>query len=299
VTVPFGGTYVDAGATAIDNVDGNITAKIVTTGSVDTNTAGDYTITYTATDLSNNTGNATTVVTVSPRLTINTATVTDTLTGLVWDKNASDVGSCGTKSEPTIEQFQTIIDYTKSAPALPTGFNIAANYDKYKTSDGWKILLRSGAIDNNTTDATKTICVDATNEVNTTFKPLTKDSGTNEVTDLNTGLIWADKLELKTYDDAVTACTANGAMRLPTIEELDSIYDREANKTVAPFTDIHNGHYWSSTSSVEVGFEDSNWVMAFDDVNSGGNTNQVGQITGKKRASASGTLWFRCVKDAN
>ena len=47
-------TYVDQGATALDLQDGNVTTSIVSTGSVDTNTAGDYTITYDVTDTHGN-----------------------------------------------------------------------------------------------------------------------------------------------------------------------------------------------------------------------------------------------------
>jgi len=46
--------YVDAGATATDNVDGDITDRIVTSGSVDTSTLGTYTITYDVEDISGN-----------------------------------------------------------------------------------------------------------------------------------------------------------------------------------------------------------------------------------------------------
>ncbi len=46
--------YVDAGATATDNVDGNITSRIVTVNSVDSSKAGDYTVTYNVVDSSGN-----------------------------------------------------------------------------------------------------------------------------------------------------------------------------------------------------------------------------------------------------
>ena len=49
-TVELGGTYTEVGATSTDLSDPNITD--VTTGTVDTNTVGTYTITYTATDAS-------------------------------------------------------------------------------------------------------------------------------------------------------------------------------------------------------------------------------------------------------
>ncbi len=48
-----GTPYTDLGATAHDPEDGDITAKIIATGSVDVNTIGSYTITYNATDTKN------------------------------------------------------------------------------------------------------------------------------------------------------------------------------------------------------------------------------------------------------
>lgn len=63
VAINVGETYIDAGAEAIDDVDGNLT--VTTTGSVDTNTAGTYTLTYTATDAAGNTTTAIRTVNVS------------------------------------------------------------------------------------------------------------------------------------------------------------------------------------------------------------------------------------------
>ena len=45
-----GQTYIDPGATAIDDMDGDITGSIVATGSVDTNVPGTYSITYNVID---------------------------------------------------------------------------------------------------------------------------------------------------------------------------------------------------------------------------------------------------------
>ncbi|MEJ2143448.1 MAG: DUF5011 domain-containing protein [Gammaproteobacteria bacterium] len=49
-----GDAYTDPGATASDNVDGDITANIIVTGSVDTSTVDTYTITYSVTDTAGN-----------------------------------------------------------------------------------------------------------------------------------------------------------------------------------------------------------------------------------------------------
>ena len=58
VTLSRGSSYVDAGATAQDNYDGDVTSRIVTTSTVNTSAAGTYYVTYTVTDASNNVGTA-------------------------------------------------------------------------------------------------------------------------------------------------------------------------------------------------------------------------------------------------
>ena len=54
VEVPSGSSYSDAGATAADNIDGDITAEIVVTGSVNTAVVGSYTLTYNVADFAGN-----------------------------------------------------------------------------------------------------------------------------------------------------------------------------------------------------------------------------------------------------
>jgi len=54
ITLTVGSTYTDAGSTASDSKDGDITGNITTTGTVDTNVAGTYTITYNTSDTAGN-----------------------------------------------------------------------------------------------------------------------------------------------------------------------------------------------------------------------------------------------------
>ena len=54
ITIMVGDTYIDAGATATDNIDGTITSNITTSGTVNTAIAGTYLITYTVTDSDGN-----------------------------------------------------------------------------------------------------------------------------------------------------------------------------------------------------------------------------------------------------
>jgi formylglycine-generating enzyme required for sulfatase activity len=56
--------WVDPGATASDSLDGNLTNSITITGTVDVNTTGVYTLTYSISDGSSNEANATRVVNV-------------------------------------------------------------------------------------------------------------------------------------------------------------------------------------------------------------------------------------------
>ncbi len=72
-TIEAGSQWVDAGATATDAEDGSV--SVTTTGSVDTNTAGTYTITYSATDSVGNTTTANRVVTVTADVTAPVITV--------------------------------------------------------------------------------------------------------------------------------------------------------------------------------------------------------------------------------
>ena len=54
VTITEGTVYSDAGATAVDDHEGNVTGNIVKSGTVNTNVPGTYTITYTVSDSQGN-----------------------------------------------------------------------------------------------------------------------------------------------------------------------------------------------------------------------------------------------------
>jgi hypothetical protein len=54
VDVPAGGNYVDAGATADDNIDGDISRAIVVSAAVNTALVGSYTVTYNVSDFAGN-----------------------------------------------------------------------------------------------------------------------------------------------------------------------------------------------------------------------------------------------------
>lgn len=60
VTVNLNGNYEELGATAVDNVDGDISNQVVITGSVDTSNEGTYQLTYNVSDAAGNPANTVT-----------------------------------------------------------------------------------------------------------------------------------------------------------------------------------------------------------------------------------------------
>jgi hypothetical protein len=71
VSILINDTYTDAGASAMDDVDGNVTSRIVAESNVDTKTLGIYTVTYSVTDLAGNAANSVSrTVNVTPQATV-------------------------------------------------------------------------------------------------------------------------------------------------------------------------------------------------------------------------------------
>lgn len=62
MSVEFGSTFVDPGATAADAVDGDISDKIVVSSNIDTHKLGDYTVTYSVTNTQGQNCTATRIV---------------------------------------------------------------------------------------------------------------------------------------------------------------------------------------------------------------------------------------------
>jgi hypothetical protein len=287
-------TYTDAGATASDDTDGNIT---VTVGgdTVDTSTPATYTITYNVSDTAGNPAPEVTrtVIVHATQFVVDTANneVKDIVRDLTWKNAVTDANACPAGfTTPTVEQFQTIIDYSKDYTAvsalLVDGFDSALTGNA-KTSNG-DVDIHRGAV-NKTRVATDTICVKGT------WAPaaddFTRDDANETVTDNKTGLVWSDHIidwgaDLQTFADANTTCTGLG-MRLPTLVELDSIYNREDNNISSGFVNNYRAVSWSTTEIV--GEETHQWTVNFNDTNS----SIEGQIWGKLKTA---TAYVRCVK---
>ena len=146
ISLELGQTYTELGATATDNVDGDLTSSIVTTGSVNTSIAGTYTITYSVSDAAGNAASATRTVTVNPDttapvITLNGASTVNLNVGDAYNEQ----GATATDN----------IDGDLTASIVTTGSvntNVAGTYTvTYSVSDA------AG----NTASATRTVVVSA------------------------------------------------------------------------------------------------------------------------------------------
>ena len=116
--VALGAAYSDPGATASDNIDGNINGSIVVSGAVDTNTIDSYTLNYNAVDAAGN----------------NALTVTRTV--IVGDSTAPAITLLGNNP----------VDVTVSTIFTDPGATAADNVDGDVTAS----ITTSGAVDTNT-----------------------------------------------------------------------------------------------------------------------------------------------------
>ena len=118
-TISLQGSYTDMGATANDDQDGAITP--VSSGSVNVNQTGVYTITYTATDAAGNEGSADRTITVvnDAAYLIGSYTVTE---DTVWTQTVSV-----SQIENNVIGFSKFANYSNNTniTAKVTGSNIA------------------------------------------------------------------------------------------------------------------------------------------------------------------------------
>lgn len=110
-TVQCGSTYTDAGATANDDRDGDITANITVTNNVNTSVVGSYTVEYSVSDAAGNTTtavrNVNVVDTTAPTITLNgSATITVECRGTFTDPGATATDTCD--PAPTVNVSGTV-----------------------------------------------------------------------------------------------------------------------------------------------------------------------------------------------
>ena len=128
VRVPFGMSYNDAGAMAMDNIDGE--TLVVVTGEVDYDTPGEYVLTYTAIDKAGNKSSTTRTVIVDAK---ESSEVIETVADLpaaarLYFGNAS--AALPADSSSTIADVIAYLERNTGSSAVISGFHSATgNYE--------------------------------------------------------------------------------------------------------------------------------------------------------------------------
>ena len=116
VTIEVGTTWNDLGASALDNKEGVLTDAIVTTGIVNENVLGDYTITYSVKDNQGNASSATRIV-----------RVVDTQLPVIENASADKSGACWTVEVQLQNIFADITNATDNYNSIGNGLTFTAS----------------------------------------------------------------------------------------------------------------------------------------------------------------------------
>ena len=98
ITIEFGTAFTDPGATATDNIDGDITSSITTSGTVDSSIAGTYTIVYSVMDSGDNSASVTRTIVV-PDTTAPVIALTGSTISLYVGATFTDPGATASDNE--------------------------------------------------------------------------------------------------------------------------------------------------------------------------------------------------------
>ena len=165
ISITVNNTYTDAGATALDSIDGDVTSQIQTTGTVDTTTLGSYYITYTVSDNAGNIASAIRTVNVMDLGLFYSYDFTDTGGSLNGTTFTFADGRTATLSGPGTSSTWNSADGIYVAPGnllnLPT-FQLGGNFSleilfkwgDVSTKIGWQEIFYFTSLDPNFSWAT-------------------------------------------------------------------------------------------------------------------------------------------------
>ena len=217
---------------------------------------------------------------------------------------------------PTPQELLTIVDNSRSDPAIDTTFfpdtpnNWFWSSSTYvdNTSYAWGVTFGIGYVASNdkhhhiyvrcvrgtTSPATSfnssTVNGDVILNVKIVRAALHTDSGAVGATDTKTGLVWQKSyVEDKSWQDALSYCenlayAGYSDWRLPNKNELASLVNYEKYDPASKFPDMPSEYFWSSSTYVDG--RDIAWGVGF----------HIGDVYGKNKSSKS---LVRCVRTGN
>ena len=264
-TVELGTSYTDAGATAMDAFHGS--TNVVSSGTVDTNTVGTYTITYTATDLDNNTATASRTVNV-----VDTTAPVVTVTG---DNPATvELGTSYT------DAGATATDASGDVTVVTTG---SVDVDTVGT---YTLTYTSTDASGNVGTNSRTVnVVDTTVPVFTSSSTFVIDEGDTDV-----GTVTATDIQAVTFtiDSDVLSITSAGVL---TIDSAASDYEAQSDN---PASLPYDGSTYDITATVTATDASSNAAtqlitVSIRDVGGLDDNNETGTGTNTSTATGTGT----------
>jgi Protein of unknown function (DUF1566)/Domain of unknown function (DUF5011) len=241
LTLTVGTAYIEAGATCVDDKDS--TCTVVTTGTVNTATAGSYVITYTATDAAGNVSSKTRAVNVTSAPVVPCTAAPTGSTGysqVFKGCDAANVATYYAKDECVKDNATGLIwqGQTAAGTGLRANDQYKTNYDNTTALQKWKGTYTGPG---GTLSDTLDFVAPTAAEVNAT---------TNSIG----------------YKNAVNATNlcGSGAWRLPTKDELLGIVKTTEYPTIdnAWFPNTVDWVYW--TSSPYAGYAYGAWGVDFD-----------------------------------
>ena len=224
VVLSVGDTYIDAGATATDDVDGNITDRVVVNNPVDTAVAGTYTVTYDVNDTAGNTADqvtrTVTVAMVTPPtpnqsptanagadqvgylgdpITLDGSASSDpdgTIASYVWREGATTLGTGESFviSNLAPREHNITLTVTNDDGAMASDSAIVTIYGKLKKTGQTKIY-DSGGVEHTYAEADSNGSLRDDGYYQKGVVPsYTRDNAKEIVTDNVTGLQWEDDI---------------------------------------------------------------------------------------------------------
>lgn len=139
VSIIEGSVFSDPGATATDDTDGNITSKIVVSGTVNTNTPGSYTLQYNVKDAA---GNSAATVT---RNIVVTPAAKDTLATDVDLKVNQRITSANGSYYLTLQSDGNLVLYTQAGKALWASGTNGKGAVNFRLQGDGNLVLRNAA----------------------------------------------------------------------------------------------------------------------------------------------------------
>ena len=136
ITLLVGDTFTDPGcATATDELDGDLTSSIITTGTVDTSTVGTYTLTYSVSDSASN------IVSTTRTVIVNEVCTSATIE-LIYEQN-NTVGNGSNNQTITLGDSIAAINYQLTTDCPPDANGNALNSSAKGLPEGVKYSFSS------------------------------------------------------------------------------------------------------------------------------------------------------------